>query len=216
MPNIDKAREWANNYLEGAYLPTSDRALAAAKVIKSLPDHWVATEELREILGQSKEDADSGLYRSVDELITSKLPSLLELVVERGHDVNDYLFAWVDTEEGIHLVTRTFGLDDRHVYTMDSRGYRFTKDWDEVTPRDDLTRLEWANSTSRKPYLFGGTSTEKDSPLGSLEHTKSDLVEPSDQRRDPEVTSKETSAPDEEPAPDEVPDDWWICRGMYP
>lgn len=90
-------------------------------------------------------------------------PTLAELV-EQGHDPEGYHLSWVDTEDGVQLIVMAGDFSDDRVYTLDHRGYRFAKDWSEITPLPDLPPMEWPAGEPTADYAKGGAKKNLEEP----------------------------------------------------
>lgn len=142
MKNLDKAREWARDNINDFY--EDESAYAVCEVIESLPDQWFDADKVWKALNgcRGMKDPHQVMAHIEKELLAPSLPTLADLI-EQEENPADYIFGWVKTEDGIELLIME---NDECVYTLDSRGYRFGRDFHEVTPLPDLPRLEWPGS----------------------------------------------------------------------
>lgn len=145
-PDIQQAKEWATEITESRQTNIRPDAFAAAEVIQSLPDHWISADKLREVIEEARLLIRDGepeiILNDLVDLITPPLPTMAELI-EAGNKPEDYQWSWVDTEDGLYVVTSAGDFDDEHAYVMDKDGRRFAKGWSQLKPRPDITKLEW-------------------------------------------------------------------------
>lgn len=99
-PDIQQALKWVDYITTAPNLSGShvDEARAAARVIKSLPDHWINVKEVREVVNSQLSNYVQGTVgHSVAEDFACKLQSLLDPplptlaeLIEAGNDPKQY------------------------------------------------------------------------------------------------------------------------------
>lgn len=193
MTNFYQALDWAESV---SRIPATPRAQAAAELIKSLPGQWVDVKKVWEIIEKMNEHLELGCSNdygqgfnystrhwreALESLFTPKLPTLAELV-KQGHNVDDYLFTWVDTEDGLQLVTQFDAFDEKIVYTTNSSGYRFAKNWEEVIPRSDLLKVKWPIEEEPETTDSDSDSTPAHIPSSEVPPNEPWLIECADEK----------------------------------
>lgn len=148
--DIQQAKEWADYHahtelvLEGS----------AARVIQSLPDHWIDAEKIEKLLtvwrSQLEEcdhaDGHTVMITCINdlafEIATPPLPTLADMTPEERERCQ-WMQAELDGEaESVVIVS----LSPMKAWVMWDNGTFGLKAHDEVTPLPDLPRLEWSGS----------------------------------------------------------------------
>lgn len=170
--DINQAREWAHDNINGWHFTGSDRALAAARVIQSLPDTVVDGDKLREVINKVLANTIHGTvghqvaedYAAlIGELIPApSLPTLAELI-EQGNDPQKYQWmqCTVDGSRDHAFVIAVVG--ERFNKVLRPDGPHQVMSNDRVTPLPDLPKLEWPGSAPDDvAYATGGALTTQD------------------------------------------------------
>lgn len=163
-PQLDQAREWARDKIEGGYFHDGDRPLAAAELIQSLPDEWIDAEKVQELIDTYKHARDGNaagtegwvmnhlVVRNLESLLLAPpLPTLADLI-ERGGDPGQYvgMQCEVDGEVKTMILLARDGLGGGSWLLASKLGYSW-KMPRAITPLPDLPRLEWPAQEPRNP-----------------------------------------------------------------
>lgn len=192
MTDIDKAREWADRWAgKGQHIPTE--AQAAIDLIKSLPDAWVDTEKVRKIIKRmestitlpgTNDHWEHGFDASTEKwanVLNALVSTTLADMTQEEREACQWMQARYTGSKYDHVIVRVHRDNAMLLRKLD--GMAFEAQLDTVVPLPDLPKLKWpaqaprnaktppaetlnntSSDTPRKPYLFGGTSTESDLP----------------------------------------------------
>lgn len=189
--NLQSARERANQVKNTT--GNSAGMEAASEVIVSLPDRWIDTEKVQEIIAEMHEslnipsakdrlwsdgydDSTTDWVRRLGSLIAPNLPTLADMSMSER---DERKWAQADMEQhGRGIITCI--LDDS-VQFMKGNGLLITvweKDYGKVTPLPDLPRLEWPSGDS--PTVAEHANVAPNQQANASEIQKSSLPNPED------------------------------------
>lgn len=178
-PDIHQAKQWAKE----AYEQKSNGviidgiALAAARVIQSLPDRRVDAEKLQKVIDDlHPELKGGGIEQALRHLLTSLPLQTLAELIDRGNDPSQYQWMQaeaVDTDKrfGSHGVITAVNppwLASRRCMFLTWCGDSMELPWDEVIPAVDEPKLElpslFLSGESEDVSLETETNTEGGAP----------------------------------------------------
>ena len=184
--DIQQAREWAHDNINGWHFTGSDRALAAARVIQSLPDIIVDGDKLRQIIDFQGTSISEEARKDLESLLTPSLPTLAELI-EAGNDPQQY--QWMQAESaptdnrfvshGVITAVNPQWLAPGRCMFLAPDGFSIEVPWEEVTPFPDLPRLEWLGSGDA-PTIAEQENVAPDQQVNPQVNLDSSLPRPED------------------------------------
>lgn len=142
--NLNLAREWAE-YVREAPSDYSEIAVAAADLISSLPDQWVDTEKLREVVADHHIDMSEELMEALGALLpTPTPPTLADMAPEERAECQ-----WMQADlKGNRIIIGAIADGGVNYMKQDGKAH-----WDslgsgagEIVPLPDLPRMEWPGS----------------------------------------------------------------------
>lgn len=152
-PDTQQARKWAHDNINGWHFTGSDRALAAARVIQSLPDEWIDAEKLREMINEHLLSYPHGsightvaedLACKMQALLSPPLPTLADMTPE-GREACQWMQA-DHTDIGRIGITQIEPTGQTMIKQDGAAVWSGLAERKKITPRPDLPRLEWPGS----------------------------------------------------------------------
>lgn len=146
--DLDLAKEWARDNIEGGYFHGSDRALAAARLILSLPtlpDQIVDGDKLRKVVDKYKGNTFVGeiVQEFADLLPAPALPTLADMTPEERQACQWMQCKLANSDNEIYAIA---SVGETSVKVIAEDGFHFIWPNSKATPLTGEPKLKWPGS----------------------------------------------------------------------